>query len=131
MKQRDFNREIIITTSRSSGPGGQNVNKVNTKVNLRFDINGSEILNDTEKDVLLKKLGSKITKDGVLLISAENNRSQLKNKEAVLIKFNRLLEKAFTRKKIRKPTKPTKASANKRIEEKKKLSEKKRWRQNF
>lgn len=128
MKEKDFSKEINITNSKSGGPGGQNVNKVNSKVTLRFDVEKSEILSEAEKEIIKQKLVSKLTSEGILIISAQNHRSQLQNKEAVLIKFDRLIEKAFTRKKIRKSSKPTKASVKKRLDEKKKLSEKKKWR---
>ena len=131
MKDKDFSNELVITTSRSGGPGGQSVNKVNSKVTLRFDVNKSEILSDSEKEIILKKLGTKLTKEGTLIISAQNNRSQLQNREAVLLKFHRLIEKAFTRKRSRKATKPTRSSVQKRIKEKKMLSEKKKWRQSL
>lgn len=106
------------------------MNKVNTKVILKFDVGKSEILTEDEKEVVYKALESKLTNDRVLLLAAQDKRSQLQNKEAVILKFDRLLEKAFTKKKARKATKPSKASVNDRITGKKKLSEKKKWRQN-
>jgi ribosome-associated protein len=121
--------EIAFTTSRSSGPGGQNVNKVNSKVSLRFDIAGSAVLSQEEKDVLLKKMASRLTTEGVLILSAQDKRSQLQNKEEVIAKFEALMAKAFQKKKARKATKPSKTAVQKRIQNKKQHSEKKKWRQ--
>jgi ribosome-associated protein len=121
--------EITFSTSRSSGPGGQNVNKVNSKVTLLFDIPNSQLLSDDEKTTLLHKLGNKLTNDGVLLVSSQEKRSQLQNKEEVILKFDKLISGAFVRKKARRSTKPTKQSVRKRIQSKKKDSEKKRMRQ--
>ncbi len=121
--------ELTFTTSRSSGPGGQNVNKVNSKVSLNFDVSNSEILSAEEKEVILLKLFSRMTKEGVLLLTAQDKRSQLQNKEAVILKLNRLLTGAFQKKKLRKATKPSKGSIQDRIKFKKQNSEKKKWRQ--
>lgn len=120
--------ELVFTTSRSSGPGGQNVNKVNTKVTLRFDIPGSQVLTEEEKQVLLKKLAARLTNDGVLVISSQDKRSQLQNKEAAIAKFEKITATAFKKRKARKATKPSKASVEKRITEKKRRGEKKKWR---
>jgi ribosome-associated protein len=121
--------ELDFLTSRSSGPGGQNVNKVNSKVALRFDVGRSSILSQDERDLLLKKLASRITAEGVLVVAAQEKRSQLQNKEAVIVKFDKLLAKAFEKKKPRKATKPTKGSVQDRIKNKKQHAEKKKWRQ--
>jgi ribosome-associated protein len=121
--------ELEFTTSRSSGPGGQNVNKVNSKVTLRFDIRNSLILTGEEKELLSGKLKSRITVEGVLVINAQEKRSQLQNKEEAVAKFEELVAKAFVKKKARKATKPSKSSVQKRITGKKKNSEKKQWRQ--
>ncbi|HEY0741770.1 MAG TPA: alternative ribosome rescue aminoacyl-tRNA hydrolase ArfB [Chryseosolibacter sp.] len=134
MSQRPLNSTVLaseldFTTSRSSGPGGQNVNKVNTKVTLKFNVAESKILTQDEKDVLLHKLRSRLTTEGVLLLTSQDKRSQLDNKEAVLEKLNVLLKKAFEKKKPRKATKPSKAAVRKRIQSKKEHSEKKKWRQ--
>lgn len=129
IKASELAGELEFSTSTSSGPGGQNVNKVETKVILRFDVVKSAMLNEQEKEVLLKKLESKLTKEGVLILSAQEKRSQLQNKETVILKLEKLLEKALMRKKARKPTKPSKAAVQKRISSKKQLSEKKKWRQ--
>ncbi len=121
--------ELQFLTSRSSGPGGQNVNKVNSKVTLRFDIKQSALLSESERETLLIKLASKLTTDGELLISVQEHRSQLANKEAAMLKLDQLLKKAFTKPKVRKKTKPTKSSKEKRFSEKKLQGEKKKWRQ--
>lgn len=121
--------ELIFLTSRSSGPGGQNVNKVNTKVTLKFDVLNSHILTQEEKEIVSSKLKSRITSEGILLLSSQEKRSQLQNKESVIQKFEGLLAEAFKKKKARKPTKPSKGSVQKRIKSKKQASEKKKWRQ--
>ncbi len=120
-----FESEIVFSASRSSGPGGQNVNKVSTKVELRFNIPNSNLLSDTEKEILLEKLKNKINNEGDLLLVSQEERSQLKNKEKVLEKFYELIEKTLTPPKKRKPTKPSKASVEKRLEEKRKRGDKK------
>jgi ribosome-associated protein len=121
--------EIIFSASRSSGAGGQNVNKVNTKVTLKFDVKNSQHLNGEEKEVLLKKLSTRLTNDGVLILSSQEKRSQLQNKEAVISKFEKIIAKAFEKKKARRATKPSKGAVQERIKEKKQRSEKKQWRQ--
>jgi ribosome-associated protein len=121
--------ELEFSVSRSSGPGGQNVNKVNSKVTIKFDVINSQVISSEEKEILLKKLSTKLTTDGVLLLSAQENRSQLENKEVVLQKLEKLLTKSFEKKKARKATKPSKGAVQKRIRSKKQLSEKKQWRQ--
>ena len=105
------------------------MNKVNSKVALRFDVGRSSILSQEEKDLLLKKHASRITADGVLVVTAQDKRSQLQNKETVIVKFDKLLAKAFEKKKPRKATKPTKGSVQDRIKKKKQHAEKKKWRQ--
>jgi len=124
----DLLKEIEFSTSRSSGPGGQNVNKLNTKVSLKFDVLNSVVLNTEQKELILSKLQNKITKEGILYISSQDLRTQLQNKERVLEKLDKLLTKAFAVKKLRKATKPTKASKQSRIQEKKMRGEKKAWR---
>jgi ribosome-associated protein len=123
-------RELEFTTSRSSGPGGQNVNKVNTKVTLRWNIRDSTALTSEEKEILLNKLSSRLTVDGALLITSQEKRSQLQNKDETLLKLAYLIKQAFAKKKKRKPTKPSKSSVQSRLNKKKKHSDKKKWRQN-
>jgi ribosome-associated protein len=125
----DILGELEFLTSRSSGPGGQNVNKVNSKVTVKFDIENSTILSEEHKSILREKLSNRITTNGVLVLSSQDKRSQLDNKEAVLLKLDGILKKAFEKKKRRKKTKPSKAAKENRIKSKKKTSEKKQWRQ--
>jgi ribosome-associated protein len=124
----NFLHELIFKSSRSGGPGGQNVNKVNSKVTLTWDITNSRILSGEQKVLLLKKLLPNLTNKGVLILSAQDKRSQLQNKETVLNKLDKLLQKAFTLRKVRKATKPNKAALRKRIQEKKHKSERKQLR---
>jgi ribosome-associated protein len=121
--------ELVFTTSRSGGPGGQNVNKVNSKVTLSFDVAGSKVLAAEEKEVIAKKLATRMTNEGVLVLTAQDKRSQLQNKESVILKLEKLLGKAFEKKKARKATKPSKGSVQERIKQKKQHGEKKKWRQ--
>lgn len=120
--------ELVFTTSRSGGPGGQNVNKVNSKVTLHFDVENSEVLTAEEKQTIREKVSSRLTREGVLVLSSQESRSQIQNKEAVIKKFDDLLAKAFAKKKRRKATKPSKGSVQERINKKKVHGEKKQWR---
>lgn len=121
-------KELEFSASSSGGPGGQNVNKVATKVTLRFDVSRTSLLSEAEKATIKTKLSTKITTDGVLVLSAQENRSQLQNKQAVIRKAETLLNNALIKKKPRKPTRPTKAAIQNRINAKKQQSEKKEWR---
>lgn len=133
MESRSINSALVFpelqfVTSRSSGPGGQNVNKVNTKVTLRFDVTHSRILTDDEKFLVATKLHNKLTEEGVLIITSQEKRSQLDNKQEAVRKFNAILEKAFEKQKPRKKTRPSKTAVAKRIKKKKEVSEKKKLR---
>jgi len=121
----DLSTELVFQTSRSSGPGGQNVNKVNTKVELRFDVPNSNLLTGEQKAVLLVKLASRMNSDGVIMLACQEERSQLKNKELVVARLYSLLWKALTPVKKRRATKPTRSSVERRLLAKKIKSERK------
>jgi len=117
----DFSTELKFKTNRSSGKGGQHVNKTESRVSLFFDVLNSTLLREDEKSILQNKL--QLSNEGILQINCETNRSQLKNKEICIRKFNKLLAEALIQPKKRKPTKPSKSSIRKRLRQKKKRSE--------
>lgn len=127
----DLDSEFQFITSRSSGPGGQNVNKVNSKVELRFDIPNSNILTDIQKEILLVKLKSKITTDGILVVMSQKDRSQLTNKEDAIKKTYALISRALKPQKPRRSTNPTKNSVEKRLTSKRIKSQIKQNRSKF
>ena len=127
----DLSAEFQFLTSRSSGPGGQNVNKVNSKVELRFDIQNSSLLTDDQKNILLVKLATKITSEGILSVVSQRDRSQLSNKEDAIEKLYLLFAKALKPVKPRKNTRPTKGSVERRLTTKRIKSEIKQNRQKF
>ncbi|MBX7180745.1 MAG: aminoacyl-tRNA hydrolase [Bacteroidia bacterium] len=121
--ERGLDSEFHFQTARSGGKGGQHVNKVETKVELYFHIQNSQLLDDTEKTILLHKLQNKLNQEGFVILSSQKSRSQLANKEDAVKKFFALLEKAFQKPKLRKPTRVPAAVVAKRLETKKHRSE--------
>jgi ribosome-associated protein len=117
--------ELSFKAIRSSGPGGQHANKVSSKIELTFDVLNSAILTEAQKQLLLKNLSSRLTKENVFILFCDESRSQHKNKDIVIKRFLQLIEKGLTIPKKRKPTKPTKASVKKRLKSKKNISIKK------
>lgn len=109
IRERGLERECTFTAVRSSGPGGQNVNKVATKVELAFHVMNSELLTEEEKLIISEKLATKINEEGYLKIADSSSRSQATNKENVLIKLYETIEKALIKPKKRKPTRMPKA----------------------
>lgn len=123
--QKDLSKEFEFITSRSSGPGGQNVNKVNSKVELRFSIFDSKILSQEEKQTLFIKLYHRINNQGILTVVSQEERSQLRNKEIAIEKFYSWITLALQPAKERKKTRKPKAAIEKRLSNKKAKSEKK------
>ncbi|MEN8250378.1 MAG: alternative ribosome rescue aminoacyl-tRNA hydrolase ArfB [Bacteroidota bacterium] len=121
-------KECRFATSRSSGPGGQNVNKVETRVTIKWNIEDSEVFTDEQKKLLSSKLEARINKEGDVIISSQGSRSQLQNKEEVIKMLELLIGEALVVPKKRRKTRPTKASVEKRIESKRKQSERKKLR---
>jgi ribosome-associated protein len=115
--------EIQYKAVRSSGAGGQNVNKVSSKVVLTFDLNASQAFSEEQKALISEKLATKLTSENILILNCDEDRSQLKNKEIVTKRFLELLKKALVVPKTRKPTKVPKSVIEKRIKDKKTNSE--------
>lgn len=120
---RQILTEITFNYSRSSGSGGQNVNKVNTKAELRFNVKESKILSDEEKQIILTRAKTYINNDGEIIIVSQKSRSQLENKEICIEKFIQLIEKWTKLPKNRIKTKPSNASIEKRLAKKSRKSE--------
>jgi ribosome-associated protein len=120
--------EFQIDFIRASGPGGQNVNKVSTAAQLRFDIRSSPSLEPEVKERLIKLAGSRVTDDGVLIIEAKRYRTQEQNRFDAVQRLTTLVQKALEKPKTRRKTRPTLASKQRRLEAKRQRGEKKRWR---
>ena len=115
--------ELSFKAVRSSGAGGQNVNKVSSKVVLTFDLKNSQGLTDEEKLLVETKLSSRLTTDAVLILNCDEDRSQFRNKEIVIKRFLELIKNALFIPKERKPTRIPKSVIRKRIKDKKNISE--------
>ncbi|MEO8515390.1 MAG: alternative ribosome rescue aminoacyl-tRNA hydrolase ArfB [Flavobacterium sp.] len=120
--------EVSYKAVRSSGAGGQNVNKVSSKVVLSFDLNTSQALSSEEKELLLLKLATRLTTENVLILNCDEDRSQLKNKEIITKRFLEIIKKGLVVPKQRKDTKIPKSVIRKRIKDKKNISEVKKTR---
>lgn len=123
MEQEKIVSELTFKAVRSSGAGGQNVNKVASKVVLSFNLNTTKALSDDEKAVLLTKIPTRLTSDNILILNCDEDRSQLKNKAIVIKRFLELIKNALIVPKVRKATKIPKSVIRKRIKDKKSLSE--------
>jgi len=129
LDDQNLTKELKFKAIRSGGAGGQHVNKVSSKIELTFDISASKILSEDQKELLLKQLSSRLTKENVLILFCDESRSQHKNKEIVIERFLKIIKNGLTIPKKRKPTKVSKSAIRKRLEKKKKLAFKKALRQ--
>ena len=122
---KNFQQELSYKTSRSSGSGGQNVNKVETSVTVIWKVEDSTVFTESEKERILLKLKNKINAEGILQTTVSESRTQLQNKKNAIEKIQELVNKSLIVPKKRIATKPSRAKVEKRLESKKKLSEKK------
>jgi len=125
MNTEDLIKELTFKAVRSSGAGGQHVNKVSSKIELIFDLQNSQGFNNDEKELLYKNLKTKLSKENLLILKCAETRSQHKNKEIIIVRFLKLIIDALIIPKKRKPTKPSKVSIQKRLDKKKKQAIKK------
>ena len=125
MNKEKIRKELKFKAIRSSGAGGQHVNKVSSKVELSYAIQSSKGLSTAEKERLSLKLRSRLTREGMLVLQCDEARSQHKNKELVIKRFFVVLKKSLEVPKKRKPTKPSKSSIEKRLKSKKRDANKK------
>jgi ribosome-associated protein len=125
MNTENLIREAQFKAIRSSGAGGQHVNKVSSKIELVFDIDASDELTDEQKELLVKNIANRLTKENKLILFCDESRSQHKNKEISIQRFLEVVKKGLIVSKKRKKTKPSKKSVQKRLDNKKKLSAKK------
>lgn len=131
MNKEILHKELQFKAIRSSGAGGQHVNKVSSKIELTFSITTSEGLTEQEKELLYKNLVPKLTKENQLILTCQESRSQHRNKELVVERFFNLIAKNLIIPKVRKKTKPSKLARQKRLDAKKRLSERKETRKKF
>ncbi|MGV4414497.1 alternative ribosome rescue aminoacyl-tRNA hydrolase ArfB [Chryseobacterium sp. T1] len=121
----NFSSELSYKTSRSSGAGGQNVNKVETAVTVMWNVSESQLFSDYQKQMIMTKLKNRINSDGILQLTATESRTQLQNKKAATERILEIVDQATYIPKLRKATKPSKGKIQKRLDNKKKISEKK------
>ena len=119
---------LRFATSRSGGPGGQNVNKLETRVTVRFDLAGSPSLSEEQRARLRERLATRITKDGVLHVTSQRHRSQMANRDAAIERFVELVGEALREEIPRKKTRPSRAAKARRLDEKRRRSGRKRER---
>jgi ribosome-associated protein len=120
--------ELGFDYARSSGPGGQNVNKVETKVTLRFDLRASASLNEEQKERIGEELGTRITKDGILRVTSQRHRTRKANQNATIERFAELLAAALEERAPRRPTRVPRKARQKRLEDKRRRSRTKQLR---